>query len=123
MKVEQDRDLGGAYMTTHALSTKEHVGRRRWRYLVMLLLLVLAVPAICRYQSPLVGVSGYKTQLVTGLLVLASAAALDYLLFRLQLHANSAFEMQPHIWTLSSVNFVVAVILLAIAWLNDRVLP
>lgn len=38
---------------------------RKWFVLAVFLLLLLAVPAVCRYQPPLIGVSGQETHLVT----------------------------------------------------------
>ena len=50
-------------MTEDAGQSQEK--RKRFVLAVLLLLLPLAVPAICRYQSPLTGVSGQETHLVT----------------------------------------------------------
>lgn len=40
-------------------------GKHKRFVLAVLVLLLLAVPALCRYQSPLAGVSGQETHLVT----------------------------------------------------------
>lgn len=58
--------------------------------------------------------------LLAALFTLAVAAALDYVLYRLQLHSQRTFIMQPFLLALSGVKFVIAALLVGLTWLTHR---